>query len=134
MGRRGAIRPKGKQVAYWPGAGRSAREFAKRRTDLVAPAAYVAARMPDSGPVYEIRVRGHFGPRWREAFSPLAATCAEGGITVLRGRICDQAALHGVLRALERTGIVLLSLMCVEDQAAQPCGVGNRGVEGGGAG
>lgn len=69
--------------------------------------------------VYEIRVRGHFGPRWGDAFSPLRLTAAEGGVTVLRGAVPDQAALHGVLRCLERSGVVLLSLRCVEE--ACPC-------------
>lgn len=74
-----------------------------------------AATMPQPtvAPVYEIRVRGHFGPRWGDAFSPLALTAGEGGVTVLRGSIPDQAALHGVLRRLERSGVVLLSLQCL---------------------
>jgi hypothetical protein len=73
--------------------------------------------MPDSStaPVYEIRVRGHFGPRWCEAFSPLHLAAADGGVTVLRGSLADQAALHGVLRCLERSGVVLLSLRCLDD-------------------
>ena len=73
--------------------------------------------MPESSiaPVYEIRVRGHFGPRWGDAFSPLHLLAAEDGVTVQRGAVPDQAALHGVLRCLERSGVVLLSLQCVEE-------------------
>jgi hypothetical protein len=82
--------------------------------------------MPQSlaAPVYEIRVRGHFGPRWGEAFSPLRLTAAEDGVTVLRGAVPDQAALHGVLRCLERSGVVLLSLCCVDDCACADSGSG----------
>ncbi len=69
-------------------------------------------------PVYEIRVRGHFAPHWCEAFMPMNAAAADGGVTVLRGQIPDQAALHGVLRQLERSGIVLLSLACVDGDHA----------------
>jgi hypothetical protein len=77
--------------------------------------------MPATGasPVYEIRVRGHFAPHWCEVFQPLDAASADGGVTVLRGQIADQAALHGVLRRLERSGIVLLSLACVDDEDAR---------------
>ncbi len=75
-------------------------------------------------PIYEIVVQGHFGPRWCERFAPLAAHAVDGGTTVLRGRIADQAALHGVLRNLERTGVVLLSLACLDE----PSGVGRARV------
>jgi hypothetical protein len=70
---------------------------------------------PYAAPIYEIRVRGHFGPRWGDAFSPLRLTHAADGVTVLRGTLPDQAALFGVLRCLERSGVVLLSLMCVDE-------------------
>jgi len=78
--------------------------------------------MPQPGPIYEIRVRGHFAPRWRDVFAPMSPHGVEGGVTILRGRICDQAALHGVLRRLERSGIELLALACIEEDA--PCAVG----------
>lgn len=79
--------------------------------------------MPQPGPIYEIRVRGHFAPRWRHAFTPMTLHRVAGGMTILRGRICDQAALHGVLRRLEQSGIDLLSLACIEDDTPCPVGV-----------
>lgn len=75
-----------------------------------------------ASPIYEIRVRGHFAPHWCEAFRPMNAAAVDGGVTVLRGQIPDQAALHGVLRQLERSGIVLLSLACLDhDDAGCAC-------------
>lgn len=79
--------------------------------------------MSPVGPIYEIRVRGHFAPHWCEVFTPMAPVRAEDGVTVLRGEIHDQAALHGVLRRLERSGIVLLSLTCTEEDAGDRTGV-----------
>ena len=79
--------------------------------------------MRQASPIYEIRVRGHFAPRWREAFMPMSVHRVDGGATILRGRICDQAALHGVLRRLEQSGIDLLSLTCIEEDASCTVGV-----------
>ena len=66
--------------------------------------------MPHPGPVYEIRICGHFAPKWHALFQPMAVVPLEDGVTLLRGEIRDQAALHGVLRRLEASGITLLSL------------------------
>jgi hypothetical protein len=58
---------------------------------------------------YEIRVRGHLGPRMLRAFAALAAR-TDGGDTLLKGRLVDQAALYGVIAKLEALGLDLLEV------------------------
>ncbi len=59
---------------------------------------------------YEIRFRGHLGPRWAAWFDGLRLTANDDGTTALRGPVVDQAALHGLLQKLRDLGITLLSL------------------------
>jgi hypothetical protein len=66
---------------------------------------------------YEIRVRGHLGPRWAGWFDGLDLTNEVDGTTVLRGTVADQAALHGLLQRVRDLGLPLVSLRQV---AAQP--------------
>ena len=61
-------------------------------------------------PQYEIRVEGHLGPRWTAWFDGLSVTDADGGITVIRGPVVDQAALHGLLQKLRDIGLPLVSV------------------------
>ena len=63
---------------------------------------------------YEIRVEGHLGTRWSAWFDGLSITREDGGTTVLRGSVVDQAALHGLLQKLRDVGIPLISLTRVE--------------------
>jgi hypothetical protein len=56
---------------------------------------------------YEIRVRGHLGPKMLRAFPALAAQ-TRGRDTLLTGRLPDQAAVYGVLAGLEALGLELL--------------------------
>jgi hypothetical protein len=62
-------------------------------------------------PQYEIRVKGHLGPRWAAWFDGLSLTTEEDGITVISGPVVDQAALHGLLHKLRDVGIPLVSLI-----------------------
>jgi len=55
---------------------------------------------------YEIRVRGHLGETMRAAFPELRAT-VDGTDTVLSGLLPDQAAVFGVLAAIESLGLEL---------------------------
>jgi hypothetical protein len=61
---------------------------------------------------YEIRVRGHLGPRMRRAFEALSAQ-PEGEDTLLRGVLSDQAALYGVIARLETLGLELVEIRCL---------------------
>jgi hypothetical protein len=58
---------------------------------------------------YEIRVRGHLGPKLLRAFPTLAAA-TQGQETVLTGCLPDQAAMYGVIAALEALGLELLEV------------------------
>jgi hypothetical protein len=64
---------------------------------------------PETGPVYEIYVRGHLGEIMRHGFPQLEAVW-KGPDTVLQGRLADQAALYGVLAQLEALGLELLEV------------------------
>ena len=59
---------------------------------------------------YEIRVKGHLESRWVAWFDGLSLTNEDDGITVIRGPVVDQAALHGLLHKLRDVGIPLVSL------------------------
>ena len=61
---------------------------------------------------YEIRVRGHLGPRMLRAFEALSAQ-PSGEDTLLRGCLEDQAALYGVIARLEALGLELVELRCL---------------------
>ena len=58
---------------------------------------------------YEIRVRGHLGETMRAAFPELRAS-VDGTDTVLAGLLSDQAAVFGVLAAIESLGLELLEV------------------------
>lgn len=59
---------------------------------------------------YEIRVAGRLATRWSAWFDGLDIATDEDGITVLRGAVVDQAALHGLIQKLRDIGLPLLSL------------------------
>ena len=63
--------------------------------------------------VYQIRVKGHLGPRWADWFGGLAITLEDNGETLLTGPVADQAALHGLLRRVRDLGMPLISAIRV---------------------
>ncbi len=63
---------------------------------------------------YEIRVKGHLGPRWAARFEGMTLTRDGDGTTVIHGPVVDQAALHGLLARVRDLGIPLLSVTRVE--------------------
>lgn len=58
---------------------------------------------------YEIRIRGTLSERLLGAFPGLTVKVRDG-MTVLVGRLPDQAALYGVLERLEALGLELLAV------------------------
>ena len=64
--------------------------------------------------VYQIRVKGHLGPRWADWFGDMTITLEDNGDTLLSGRVVDQAALHGLLRKVRDLGMPLISAIRVE--------------------
>lgn len=68
------------------------------------------------GPVYRFKLRGHLDRTWAESFPDLALSHAlepDGSpVTVLRGPVRDEAALHGYLARVRDLGIPLLLVEC----------------------
>jgi hypothetical protein len=58
---------------------------------------------------YEIRVLGEVPPRLFEDFEQVTVSTDQLGAT-LRAELADQAALHGLLEALRREGLVLVDV------------------------
>lgn len=84
------------------------------RTQAFAPA--LGDRSPSTSPAghdaiprYEIRVKGHLGPRWSAWFDGLTTT-EDDRTTVITGPVVDQAALHGPVQKLRDVAIPLVSL------------------------
>lgn len=59
---------------------------------------------------YEIRVEGRLGDRWAPYFDGMTLRPEPDGVTVLRGLVADQSALHGVLARLRDLGLPLISV------------------------
>ena len=79
-------------------------------------------------PQYEIRVEGHLGSRWSAWFDGLSLTSEDDGTTAIRGRVVDQAALHGLLQKLRDVGIPLVSLTQLPpDAATEPSALDDEG-------
>jgi hypothetical protein len=64
--------------------------------------------------VYQIRIEGHLGPLWADAFDGLSITLEDDGHTLVTGPAIDQAALHGLLRKIRDLGMPLVSVILVD--------------------
>ena len=71
-------------------------------------------RDPDAALVYRIRVKGHLGPQWTDWFGAVTSTLEANGERLLTCPVVDQPALHGVLRKVRASGMVLLSVNRIE--------------------
>jgi len=68
---------------------------------------------------YEIRVERHLGTGITALF-PGFTFSEEAGITVMRGEVTDQSALHGIMECIWSLGLTLISVQRINDgQAAQ---------------
>lgn len=68
-----------------------------------------------TGPVsdsdwYRIRIQGRLEKRWGAWFDGMSLTPGADGTTVLRGRVSDQAALHGLIKKVGDLGLTLLEV------------------------
>jgi len=80
--------------------------------------------MPDSNPEpvhplqprapkaahYEIRVKGHLVPHWKEWFEGLTATVLSNDEIILSGPVPDQAALHGLITRVRDLNLELIQV------------------------
>lgn len=65
---------------------------------------------------YEIRIEGVLDEHWSSWFGDLDVSAERGGLTVLRGQLADQAALHGVLVRIRDLGLVIVELRRVDER------------------
>lgn len=63
---------------------------------------------------YEIRLDSRLPRDWADWFDGFSCTLAEAGETVLTGPVPDQAALLGLLAAVSRLNLTLLSVKRLE--------------------
>ena len=64
--------------------------------------------------VYQIRIKGHLGPRWADRFGGVTIALEANGDTLLTCPVEDQAALHGLLRKVRDLGMPLISAIRVD--------------------
>jgi hypothetical protein len=67
-------------------------------------------------PIYEIRVQGRLDQRWSTWFDGLTISYEGEDITVLRGSLLDEAALHGALIKVRDLALPLLAVSRVQDR------------------
>lgn len=72
---------------------------------------YNAGTDPDEPMIYQIRIKGHLDPQWKDWFDGMSITLEENGETVIFGPVIDQAALYGLLKKVRDIGIPLISVM-----------------------
>jgi hypothetical protein len=65
---------------------------------------------PSAPARYEIHLQGRLDERWAPWFDGLTVEPGAAGVTVLRGQVADQAALHGLLARLRDLGVPLISV------------------------
>ena len=61
-------------------------------------------------PIYEIRVQGRLDQRWSTWFDGLTISYEGEDITLLRGSLVDEAALHGILIKVRDLALPLLAV------------------------
>jgi hypothetical protein len=79
---------------------------------------------------YEIRLAGQLDPRWASWFDGLTLSHEPSGITVLRGAIADQAALHGLLQRVRDLGLPLVSVTRLDESDASLATPPHRATKG----
>ncbi len=65
--------------------------------------------------IYEIRVQGRLDQRWSTWFDGLTISYEGDKITVLRGSLVDEAALHGVLIKVRDLALPLVAVSRVPE-------------------
>jgi hypothetical protein len=65
---------------------------------------------------YEIRLQGRIDERWAAWFEDMTIEPEPDGVTVLRGHVVDQAALHGLLARLRDLNLPLISVQAATQE------------------
>ena len=65
---------------------------------------------PGQPVIYQIRLKGHLGRRWKDWFGDATITLEDNGETLITCPVVDQAALHGVLKKVRDLGMPLISV------------------------
>lgn len=73
----------------------------------------------DGPQIYLIVVQGILDIHWQEWFDGLTITPQPNGCTLLKGRIRDQAELHGILKRINNLGLKLISINLQKPSEAQ---------------
>ena len=68
----------------------------------------------EPGGWYEIRLDARLDPLWASLLDGFLLSPGEDCTTVLRGRVIDQAALHGVLHRVRDIGVPIISVARVD--------------------
>jgi hypothetical protein len=64
---------------------------------------------------YRIKLKGRLDPEWSEWFEQMAIS-TEGAVTILKGPVPDQSALHGLLIRIRDLNLTLLSVERIETE------------------
>jgi hypothetical protein len=67
---------------------------------------------------YRIKLKGCLDPKWSDWFEQMAIS-AESGVTILKGPVADQAALHGLLTRIRDLNLTLLAVERLEPEAEE---------------
>jgi hypothetical protein len=73
-----------------------------------------ATNPPD---IYQIRVEGHLDLEWADWFENLKIEQEENDSTLITGPIVDDSALHGLLKKIRDSGLRLISVNRIENDA-----------------
>jgi hypothetical protein len=68
---------------------------------------------------YELRIGGHLDEHWSTWFGGLTIVHENDGTTTLRGRVADQAELHGLLAKVRDLGAALISVNAIDEVSGQ---------------
>lgn len=71
---------------------------------------------------YRIRIQGRLEHRWSAWFDGMTLTLDVDGTTVLRGRVSDQAALHGLIQKVRDLGLTLLEVTHENQDSCEEAG------------
>ena len=74
---------------------------------------------PNQPVVYQIRIKGHLGRKWKDWFEGMTITLEDNGDTLITGPVVDQAALHGLVKKVRDLGLPLISVNHVDPGQAE---------------